>query len=106
MHLPYRIVSPIEPNTSPDTTMNVDTTEGHNKSLEFTAMTVPSGPSKTAASRRIRQPANKAIAPTPVIPKRSPRKRKIMNYKDFVSSLKDEDHPDLTPAKRRGHVAT
>ena len=81
--------------------MNVDTTEGHNKSLEFTAKTVPSGPSKTAASRRIRQPTNKAIAPTPVVPKRSPRKRKIMNYKDFVSGLKDEDHPDLTSPKRK-----
>ena len=87
-------------NTSPDTT-NIDTTEGHNKSLEFTAKTVPSGPSKIAASRRIRQPANKGIAPTPVTPKRSSRKRKIMNYKDFVSSLKDEDHPDLTPPKRK-----
>ena len=88
-------------NTSPDKTMNVDTTEGHNKSLEFTARTVPSGPSKTAASRRICQPANKAIAPTPVVHKRSPRKRKIMNYKEFVSGLKDEDHSDLTPPKRK-----
>ena len=81
--------------------MNVDTTEGHNKSLEFTAKTVPSGPSKTAASRRIRQPTNKAIAPTPAVPRRSPRKRKVMNYKDFVSSLEDEDHPDLTLPKKK-----
>ena len=33
-------------NTSPDKTMNVDTTEGHNKSLEFTAMTVLVDPVK------------------------------------------------------------
>ena len=62
-------------NTSSDTIMNVDTTEGHNKSLEFTAKTVPSGPSKTVASRRIRQPTNKAIAPTPAVPRRSPKKK-------------------------------
>ena len=88
-------------NTSTDRTMNMDSTEGHNKSLEFTVMRVPSGPSKTAASRRIRQPANKSIAPTSVVPRRSPRKRKVMNYKEFVSGLKDEDHPDLTEPKRK-----
>ena len=88
-------------NTSTDTTMNMDSTEGHNKSLEFTVMRVPSGPSKTAASRRIRQPANKSIAPTSVVPRRSPRKRKVMNYKEFVSGLKDEDHPHLTEPKRK-----
>ena len=88
-------------NTSSDTIMNVDTTEGHNKSLEFTAKTVPIGPSKTAASRRIRQPTNKAIAPTPAVPRGSPRKRKVMNYKDFVSGLEDEDHPDLTSPKKK-----
>ena len=88
-------------NTSTDTTMNMDSTEGHNKSLEFTVMRVPSGPSKTAASRRIHQPANKSIAPTSVVPRRSPRKRKVMNYKEFVSGLKDEDHPDLTEPKRK-----
>ena len=88
-------------NTSTDTTMNMDSTEGHSKSLEFTVMRVPSGPSKTAASRRIRQPANKSIAPTSVVPRRSPRKRKVMNYKEFVSGLKDEDHPDLTKPKRK-----
>ena len=38
-------------NTSSDTVKSVDTTEGHNKSLEFASKPVMSGPSKVAATR-------------------------------------------------------
>ena len=87
--------------TSSDTITSVDTTEGHNKSLEFAANTAPSEPSKTAASRRIHRQTNKAIVPTPTVPWRSPRKRKAMNYKAFVSGLDNAEHPGLTSPKKK-----
>ena len=60
-----------------------------------------SGPSKIAATRRIRQKKDKTVEPVPPKPRRSPRKRKIMNYKDFVSGLDENDQPGLTSPKKR-----
>ena len=86
-------------NTSSDTVTSIDATEGHNKSLEFATNPVPSGPSKTAATRRICKQKDKSIEP--VVPRRSPQKGKTMNYKDFVSGLEDADHPELTSPKTK-----
>ena len=66
-------------NTSSDTIKSVDTTEGHNKSLEFVTKPVMTGPSKAAATRRIRQSKPKSVAPTTTKPKeritRHPQRR-------------------------------
>ena len=56
-------------NTSSDTVTSVDTTEGHNKSLEFSTKPVLSGPSKAAATRRIRQQKDKTVEPAPRPPR-------------------------------------
>ena len=87
-------------NTLSDTVTSVDTTEGHNKSLEFVTKPAVPGPSKTAATRCIHKQKDKTIKPTSALPRRSPRKRKTMNYKDFVSGLDDADHPGLTSPKK------
>ena len=90
-------------NTSSDTVKSVDTTEGHNKSLEFVTKPVMSGPSKVAATQRIRQSRAKNSAPTTSKPRRSPRKCKVMSYKDFVSGLEGMDN-QTSPKKKRPKV--
>ena len=90
-------------NTSTDTVKSTDTTEGHNKTLEFATTSDMTGPSKTAVTRRIRQAKPKSVAANTTKPRRSPRKRKVMSYKDFVSGLEATDQ-QTSPKKKRPKV--
>ena len=88
-------------NTSSDTIVSVDTTEGHNKSLEFNATAMPSGPSMKAATRRLRPQKDKTLDTAASKPRRSPRKRKVLDYKDFVGGLEGVEAAGLTSPKRK-----
>ena len=92
-------------NTSSDTIVSVDITEGHNKSLEFNVKTMPSAPSMKAATRRLRPQKDKTVDTDTPKPRRSPRKRKILNYKDFVGRLEGTDKAELTSPKRKKSCA-
>ena len=88
-------------NTSSDTIVSVDTTDGHNKSLEFNVNTMPSGPSMMAATRRLRPQKDKTVDTKTPKPRRSPRKRKILNYKDFVGGFEGTEKAELTFPKSK-----
>ena len=88
-------------NTSSDTIVSVDTTEGHSKTLEFNASTMPTGPSMRAATRRLRPQKDKTVENEEPKSRRSPRKRKILNYKDFVGGLEGAEKAELTSPKRK-----
>ena len=56
-------------NTSSDTITSTDATEGHSKSLEFNTKSTLSGPSKVAATRRVRkQQKDMTVEPAPPKP--------------------------------------
>ena len=88
-------------NTSSDTIVSVDTTDGHNKSLEFNVKPVSLGPSMKATTRRLRPQKVKTVETDASKQRRSPRKRKVLNYKEFVDGLEGANKAELTSPKSK-----